>query len=156
MEYILAEKTGGCVFCRMASLEPARFREGHVLGVLPHAIVCLNRYPFAAGHLLVAPRRHVADPSDLSSDEYASMMQVVREAAARLRRAVRPDGLNLGFNLGTAAGAGIPEHMHGHLVPRWHGDTHFMPVLADVRVMPQHLDDTWRHLSPHFANLETC
>jgi ATP adenylyltransferase len=153
MEYILGEKPGECIFCGMGSLEPARFAERHVLGVFPHAIVCLNRYPFAAGHVLVAPRRHVAELTDLSHDEYGSLMHVVREAVARLRRAVRPDGVNLGFNFGAAAGAGMPEHLHGHLVPRWQGDTHFMPVLADVRVMPQHLDDTWRHLWPHFVDL---
>lgn len=154
MEYILSHKGAACVFCGMASLEPACFAETLVLGLHRHAIVCLNRYPFAAGHLLVTPRRHVSDLSDLPSDEYGSLMNVVRESVLRLRRAVRPDGVNLGFNLGTAAGAGIPEHLHGHLVPRWHGDTHFMPVLADVRVMPQHLNDTWRHLSPHFEDLE--
>ncbi len=156
MEYILAEKPGGCVFCSMASVEPAHFRESHVLRILPHAIICLNRYPFTAAHVLVAPLKHVADLSDLASDEYESLMHAVREALVRVRRAVRPDGVNLGFNLGAAAGAGIPQHVHGHIVPRWHGDTNFMPALADVRVMPQHLDETWQRLSTHFADIETC
>jgi ATP adenylyltransferase len=153
MEYILGKKPAGCVFCAMAELEPARLPEHHVLAVLADTLVCLNRYPFAAGHLLVLPRRHSADLFELPVGEYASFTRVLREAAIRLRRAVRAQGLNVGVNLGEAAGAGISDHAHGHIVPRWHGDSNFMPVLADTRVMPQHLDDTYRHLLPHFADI---
>jgi ATP adenylyltransferase len=115
--------------------------------------VCLNRYPFAAGHLLVAPTRHAGDPADFDADDYHAFMDLVREAGIRLRRAVGCEGLNLGVNVGDVAGAGVPGHLHAHVVPRWRGDTNFMPVIADVRVMPQYLDDTYQHLFPHFADL---
>jgi ATP adenylyltransferase len=154
MEYILGHKPVGCVFCAMAELAPDERAAHHVLAVLPDALVCLNRYPFAAGHLLVLPRRHTADLFDLPAAEYASFARVLRESAVRLRHAVRAEGLNVGVNLGEAAGAGISDHAHGHVVPRWQGDSNFMPVLADVRVMPQHLDDTFAHLAPHFEGLE--
>jgi len=154
MEYILGTKPEACVFCAMAELDPSRLHEQHVLALLPDTLVCLNRYPFAAGHLLVMPRRHSADLFELPAAEYASFTRVLRQASVRLRRAVRAQGLNVGINLGEAAGAGISEHVHGHIVPRWAGDTNFMPVLADIRVMPQHLDDTYGHLLPHFADIE--
>jgi ATP adenylyltransferase len=154
MEYILGKKPAGCVFCAMAELDRTKLHEQHVLALLPDTLVCLNRYPFAAGHLLVMPRRHSADLFDLPAPEYASFTRVLRQSAIRLRRAVRAQGLNVGVNLGDAAGAGISEHVHGHIVPRWAGDNNFMPVLADIRVMPQHLDDTYRHLLPHFDDIE--
>jgi ATP adenylyltransferase len=154
MEYLLQPKRPGCVLCAIGVREPANHDADHVLVDLPDALVCLNRYPIAAGHLLVFPRRHVGDLLELDEREYASLMHTLREAAARLRAAVRCDGLNLGFNIGEAAGASIAEHAHGHVVPRWSGDTNFMPVLADVRVMPQHLDATHRHLAPYFADFQ--
>jgi ATP adenylyltransferase len=152
MEYILRPKPPGCVLCAMATPGPANLDGEHVLARLPDTLVCLNRYPIAAGHLLVFPRRHVRDVLELGEGEYASLMHSLRQAAARLRAAVRCDGLNLGFNIGEAAGASLAEHAHGHVVPRWRGDTNFMPVLADIRVMPQHLDETYRHLAPYFAD----
>jgi ATP adenylyltransferase len=153
MEYILGDKPPGCFLCEMSELPPEELAKGHVLLRLPDALVCLNRYPFAAGHLLVAPRRHVADIVDLTPAEYETLMHVLREASSLVRRAVRCQGINLGFNLGAPAGAGVADHVHGHIVPRWSGDTNFMPVLADVRVMPQHLDATYAHLLPYFKDL---
>jgi ATP adenylyltransferase len=154
MEYILGDKASGCFLCAMSALKNGELGQSHVLALLPDTLVCLNRYPFAAAHVLVAPRRHVGDIVDLSETEYASLMRVLREAAARVRRAVGSQGLNLGFNIGAPAGAGVADHVHGHVVPRWSGDTNFMPVLADVRVMPQYLDETYAHLAPYFADLE--
>jgi ATP adenylyltransferase len=151
MEYIVGPKPDACVFCEMAEVTPARFRELLVVVRQPHAFVCLNKYPFASGHLLVTPRRHVSDLSALADDEYRALMELLRDSAACLRASVRATALNVGFNLGSAAGAGIAEHLHGHVVPRWDGDTNFMPVLADVRVMPQHLDATFSHLEHAFA-----
>ena len=153
MEYIVGDKAGACVFCAMTRAEPAQFRELLILVRQPHAVVCLNRYPFASGHLLVTPTRHVADLAELADDEYHALMRLVRETAVRLKRSVKSQALNLGFNLGRAAGAGIAEHLHGHVVPRWDGDTNFMPVLAEVRVMPQHLAATLAHLEPAFHDL---
>ena len=154
MDYILGKKDKSrCVFCEMSTAGEDRFRELLVLVATPHAFVVLNRYPFASGHLMVIPHAHVSDLADLAGDVFDATFALVRETATRLRRAVRAEGLNVGLNLGESAGAGIAEHLHVHLVPRWPGDTNFMPVLADVRVMPQHLDDTWRHLLPHFADV---
>lgn len=153
MEYILGHRAHECIFCEFAKQPPDKLRELLVLVVQEHALVCLNRYPFASSHLLVAPRQHVSDLVDLGEDEYASLMTLLRESAKRLRAATNAEAMNIGFNLGKAAGAGIAEHVHGHLVPRWSGDTNFMPVVADVRVMPEYLDEAWRRLYPAFADL---
>lgn len=153
MEYFdPTKKTEGCFLCAYPQDE-AHFRENLVVVAQPHAFVCLNRYPFTTSHLLVAPRRHIAELWDLEPDEYVALMALVRECTVRLKRSVGCEGMNVGFNLGKAAGAGVPGHVHGHVVPRWSGDTNFMPVLADVRVMPEYLDDAWRHLYPTFADL---
>ena len=153
MEYIQGHGRGaGCFLCEHPADE-AKLRENLVLVVQPHAFVCLNRYPFTTSHLLVAPRRHVADPSDLTDEEYGAVMDLLRASVVRLRRAVGCQGMNVGFNLGKVAGAGVADHLHGHLVPRWEGDTNFMPVLADVRVMPEHLDTAWVRLHAAFADL---
>lgn len=154
MEYILQPKgQGGCVFCAYASHAPDCLPEDLVVHHGPDAYVVLNRYPFAAGHLLVVPRRHCASPGDLSVEEHDRFFRLVTATGERLKRAVKADGMNVGMNLGASAGAGIAEHLHVHLVPRWPGDTNFMPVLADVRVMPQALEATWRHLRPFFDDL---
>jgi ATP adenylyltransferase len=151
MSYILGEKQGACVFCDIVAAPRSAYRDKLVLVAGEHAVVCLNRYPFAASHLLVLPRRHVSNLEDLAPGEYDALL--VRDATTRVKSVTRPDGVNLGFNLGKAAGAGIAEHLHAHLVPRWNGDTNFMPVLADVRVMPEMLDESWRRLAPAFADL---
>lgn len=153
MEYIEGPKGGPCIFCDFASLPPNRYREKLVLLVQPHALVCLNRYPFAAGHLLIAPRRHTSDLEELPPEEFDSTMRLVRDAAGRLRRTSNAEGMNVGVNLGKAAGAGITDHLHFHAVPRWTGDSNFMPVLADVRVVPEYLDDSWLRLVEAFADL---
>lgn len=145
MEYILGKKEDRCVFC---DPDPAL-----VLGASDQAFVCLNKYPFAAGHLLVVPKRHVSDLADLAADEADALFKLVRESVARLRAAISPEGVNVGMNLGKAAGAGIAEHLHAHIVPRWNGDTNFLPVLADVRVMPEYLQNTHDRLKPHFSGL---
>lgn len=153
MDYILHKKGGECIFCAYATAEESTFSEQHVLVATEHAYVVLNKYPFAAGHLLVVPRRHVGELENLDGDEFDALFRLTREAASRLKRAVSAQGLNVGVNLGKSAGAGIGEHIHVHIVPRWEGDTNFMPVLADVRVMPQHLTSTFRHLHPFFLDI---
>lgn len=151
MEYILGNRDKDCVFCAF----PARttHREDLVLCVQRHAFVCLNRYPFASSHLLVIPRRHVSALEELNDEEYAALSRLLREATVRLKKAVTPAGLNVGFNFGRSAGAGIADHLHAHVVPRWEGDTNFMPVIADVRVMPEYLDQSWQRLEPFFRDL---
>ncbi len=154
MEYIAPlvekKKKAGCFLCDHPN-DAARFRENLVLVVQPAAFVCLNRYPFTTSHLLVAPRRHVADPSDLEPAEWEALTTLLRESIARLRRAVGCEGMNVGFNLGAVAGAGIADHLHGHVVPRWNGDTNFMPVLANTTVLPQALGDLAANLRAELA-----
>jgi ATP adenylyltransferase len=153
MEYVLSKKEGGCIFCQYAAADEPGFAEAGILVANDHAYVVLNRYPFAAGHLLVVPRRHQAELDDLDDREHDALFRLVRDATSRLRKAVSAEGVNVGINLGKAAGAGIGEHLHIHVVPRWEGDTNFMPVVADVRVMPQHLAATYHHLYPFFADI---
>jgi ATP adenylyltransferase len=153
MEYVAGPKSGACIFCDFASADPAEYREKLVLVVGEHGLVCLNRYPFTTSHLLVAPRRHVADVGDLAVEEYDAVMRLVRDATVRLRKATGAEGMNVGFNLGRAAGAGIADHLHGHIVPRWAGDSNFMPVVADVRIMPEYLDASWARLAPAFEEV---
>jgi ATP adenylyltransferase len=155
MEYILAPKDPArpCIFCRIPEAGAEELRERHVVAVTDHAFVMLNRYPFAAGHLLIVPYAHVHGLEQLEPEVHDALFRLVRESTVRLRRALRAEGLNVGLNLGAVAGAGVAEHLHAHIVPRWSGDTNFMPVLADVRVVPQALEETRRHLVPHFADL---
>jgi ATP adenylyltransferase len=154
MEYILGPKQkDACVFCFDDAAPDDELRARLVVVETPHALVMMNRYPFAAGHVLVVPRRHVSNLEDLTANEHAAFFALVRESVVRIKRAVRCEGLNVGINLGSSAGAGIAEHLHAHVVPRWAGDTNFMPVVADTRVVPQALDATRAHLAPHFADV---
>lgn len=159
MEYILSPKDkdagarpGACIFCNFPSMA-SHYRENLVLVSNEHYAVMLNRYPFAAGHLLVMPRKHVAQLGELEPDESDALFRAVREVGMRMRTLMKPHGLNYGINEGVAAGAGIADHLHLHVVPRWTGDTNFMPVIADVRVMPEYLDEAYRRLHPAFADL---
>ena len=139
LEYITrASEQPGCVFCDEAagSLEPA---ESLLVDASDVAIALLNKYPYASGHFMVAPRRHVAELGELTDDEVLEINRLAVAGLAALTRVYRPDGYNLGWNLGRVAGAGIADHVHLHVVPRWAGDTNFMPVLADVKVLPEHL-----------------
>ncbi len=134
-----------CVFCRLlASDEPAAQR--HVLFESASSAALLNAYPYASGHLLVMPRRHVGTLGELSGLEASELWSAVRDAVAALEAAYHPDGCNIGANIGRAAGAGIPDHLHIHVVPRWSGDTNFMTTVAGVRVMPEALADSWGKL----------
>lgn len=159
MDYILAPKDKdsgarpGCIFCNFPSSARDHFRENLVLVANDDYAVMLNRYPFAAGHLLVMPRRHSGHLGELDAHETATLFAAVREIGCRMRSLMKPHGINYGINEGTAAGAGIADHLHVHLVPRWSGDTNFMPVIADVRVMPEALDQAFQRLHPAFADL---
>ncbi len=110
------------------------------------AYLIMNGFPYNSGHILVAPNRHVGDLSDLEREEREEMFDLILRIKAIMKRIMRPDGFNFGFNLGAAAGAGLRDHVHGHLVPRWFGDTNFMPVIGNLRVVPQALEDTARLL----------
>ncbi|AUX25533.1 HIT family hydrolase [Sorangium cellulosum] len=154
IEYILAPKgRADCIFCGIPRASEQEQRSRLVVATTRRAFVMLNRYPFASGHLLVVPHAHVASLDALDAEDHEALFRLVRESATRLRAAVKCEGMNVGINLGTAAGAGIAEHLHVHIVPRWSGDTNFMPVLADVRVVPQALEATRDHLLSFFADL---
>ena len=114
----------------------------------------MNRYPYNNGHLLVAPRRHVSEPAGLEVEELTDLMIKVRAAIDIMRRHANPDGFNVGLNLGRVAGAGVEAHVHFHIVPRWNGDTNFMTVFDDVRVVPEHLEASYDRLLPYFNSLE--
>jgi ATP adenylyltransferase len=116
-----------------------------------HACILMNRYPYTNGHLLVAPFRHTADLADLSDPEALEMHRLLVLAREVLGECVAPQGFNIGMNLGQVAGAGVADHLHMHIVPRWQGDTNFMPVFADVRIIPEHLEETHRKLAEAFA-----
>jgi ATP adenylyltransferase len=152
MAFITAPKgEEECFLC--AKGRPAAFAdpEQHVIARGRLAYVLLNAFPYNSGHLLVAPYRHVADLVDLAAAERAEILELVAQAETVMRRTMQPDGFNVGFNLGAAAGAGVPGHVHAHLVPRWQGDTNFMPVVGDVRVVPQALAETARLLRAAWA-----
>jgi ATP adenylyltransferase len=150
MAYVGGPKAPGCIFCN--ALTTPDLRASLVLVQRP-AMVMLNRFPYASGHLMVAPQRHVADLSALPADEFQSLMAVVQRAATLLADTYHPEGMNIGVNLGAAAGAGVKDHLHWHIVPRWNGDTNFMPMLAEVRVIPEHLEASFDRLRPIFASL---
>lgn len=139
----------GCFLCRCVADKDHH----HTLTVYrgADAIVVLNRYPYTNGHLLVAPRHHKARLDELSADEQLETVQLLGHLTNVLQRLMNCDGFNIGLNLGRVAGAGVPGHLHWHLVPRWHGDTNFMPVLADTNVIPQSLDALYQLLHQHLA-----
>jgi ATP adenylyltransferase len=151
MEFIAGEKPAGCIFCDLPAAPEADDRRHLIVHRAEHAFVILNRYPYNSGHLMVVPRRHGADLDGLPPPEWAELQELLRRSARVLRAAYRPDGLNVGMNLGRAGGAGIVDHLHWHLVPRWSGDNNFMPVLADIRVMVDHLDTTWEKVRGGFG-----
>jgi ATP adenylyltransferase len=151
MEYIGAEPEPGCLFCRLRDQPPAEDRASLVLARAPSWLTVLNRFPYNSGHLMVAPAAHVPSLEDLDDEASANLLRGVRQALRSLREVLNPDGFNLGVNLGRVAGAGIPDHVHMHIVPRWSGDTNFMPVLAETKVVNEHLDRTWEKLREAFS-----
>lgn len=153
MPYIRsAEEPKGCLFCRVRRARDDRRQL--VVHRGPHALVMLNRFPYNPAHLMVAVPRHVASFADLTPPECYALGQAVFLAERALAAEYRPHGMNLGANLGRVAGAGFPGHLHVHLVPRWNGDTNFMPVVGGTRVLPESLARTWSRLRRAIAKLE--
>jgi len=132
------QEPGDCFLCR--GLAAADDRANLIVARTVSSVVVLNRFPYNNGHLLIAPKAHKALPDELTSVETLDLQELIRDMMAVLRKRMSPDGFNVGLNLGRVAGAGLPGHLHWHLVPRWHGDTNFMPVLTDTRVIVQSLD----------------
>jgi ATP adenylyltransferase len=157
MAYILADEApaDACIFCQFPSEGPARFRERLILCATDRAFAIMNRFPYNNGHVMVVPRAHAADPAALSDEDYRATTDLLRAATSAIRAALAPQGFNLGMNLGAVAGAGIAAHCHYHVVPRWSGDTNFMPIVADVKVVSESLAASYERLLPHFAALGT-
>jgi ATP adenylyltransferase len=147
MAYIMSDKKSeSCVFCQKLAQGPENDHENYVLFRGEHAFVVLNLYPYNNGHLMVLPYDHIASLEDLPLDVQAEMIHLVSHFIKLVRLAMAPTGFNVGMNIGKAAGAGIDDHVHIHIVPRWHGDTNFMPIVAETRVIPEWLDDTYAKL----------
>ncbi|TLM69294.1 MAG: HIT domain-containing protein [Deltaproteobacteria bacterium] len=148
LEYVQAARTVDCIFC----LGDEAGDEGRLVLLRGrHCFIIMNRFPYSNGHLMVAPLRHVADPGLLTAGEADELHRMTVYCRDILRATCRAQGFNIGMNLGEVAGAGIIDHLHQHIVPRWAGDTNFMPVFADVRVIPQHLEATCRQLREAMA-----
>jgi len=150
MQYIEMEKTDGCVLCDKPREDDDA--ASYILYRGRHNYVMLNAYPYNPGHLLIVPYRHLADPAEMAPDERHEHADITCRSLGLLREVFKCDGFNLGMNLGLIAGAGIADHIHSHIVPRWQGDTNFMPVLADVKSLPEALSDTYGKLAGGFAD----
>jgi ATP adenylyltransferase len=150
MDYITGQKPSGCVFCTAA--EAADDASVHIVARGRSCFVLLNAYPYNNGHLMVVPYEHTAELTGLTADVAQELFALTRQAVAALRRAMRPSGYNIGMNLGEVAGAGIADHLHMHVVPRWSGDTNFMSVVGETRLIPQSLADTWEMLRGAWAD----
>ena len=149
MEYILSDKEDGCIFCKaLGEDDDLTLYRGKT------TMVVMNKFPYINGHLLVAPRRHLASLDGLDRDEMGDLLLTVERSRQTLSETMKPDGFNVGLNLGKVAGAGVEEHLHFHIVPRWFGDTNALTVFADVRVIPEHLHATYGKLKPLFEELE--
>ena len=149
IEYILSEKEGRCIFC--AALQD---QDELTLFKGKGTMVTMNKFPYINGHLLVAPVRHVSALDQLSKTEMGELLATVDQSVSILKKVMKPDGFNVGLNLGKAAGAGVEEHLHFHVVPRWFGDTNALAVFGEVRVIPEHLKATYHNLKLYFGKID--
>jgi len=149
MEYILGDKEEDCIFCKaLSDQDDLTLYKGKT------TMVVMNKFPYINGHLLVATARHVSTLHELDKDEMRDLILTVEKSLGILKKTIGPDGFNVGLNLGKVAGAGVEEHLHFHIVPRWFGDTNALTVFADVRVIPEHILATYNNLMPHFDKLD--
>lgn len=155
MKYLLGEDEHAevCIFCAFPAEGPGGFRAHQILCATDHAFVMMNKYPYSGGHLLVVPRAHLADPAELDDTAWSATTRLLQKSVAAVRAALGCDGLNVGMNLGKVAGAGIDRHCHFHVVPRWQGDTNFMPVVGEVRVVSELQSAAYERLLPQFVGL---
>jgi len=151
MEYITEAPRPGCLFCRVIE-DPTDKDAALVVWRPDQAIVLLNKYPYNPGHVMVAPHAHVGGLEDLDDAKTADLMRALRRTITVLKALLKPEGFNIGANIGRVAGAGMPDHVHLHVVPRWNGDTNFMPVLGEVKVINEHLTQTAAKLSEAFSS----
>jgi len=153
LEYIKSEKSGECPFCELPKIGVSQ--ETLILYCDDKAFIILNKFPYNPGHLMVIPREHCDNPSKLSSDTWLHCSKLLALTLKQLEEALGPQGYNIGMNLGHVGGAGIPGHIHWHILPRWSGDTNFMPLLADTKAIPTHNLTTYAKLLPFFAGMTT-
>jgi len=151
MEYIKSEKSGECIFCSLPREDDDA--KNYILHRGQSAFIIMNIFPYNCAHLMVSPFRHVGCLTEQDTSETTESNLLTRKCIEILRAVINPDGFNIGYNIGKAAGAGYDEHVHCHIVPRWTGDTNFMPVLGETKVHPEHLKSTYNKLLPHFKNL---
>lgn len=152
IRYILMEKPKGCIFCMKQ--KEKNDEENLILYRGERCFIMLNLYPYNNGHLMIVPYRHVPSVEDLKVTEILEMGMLTKASLKLLRRILRPDGFNVGFNIGRVAGAGIEEHVHMHIVPRWNGDTNFMPVIGDTKVISEGLRETYSKLKKEISIIE--
>jgi ATP adenylyltransferase len=154
MGYIKGEgkDIGGCPFCVLPDRSPERDEESLILHRGEHAYAILNAYPYNPGHLMAVPYRHVAGLDELTREELHEIADLCQRAVRALQASAGPHAFNIGMNVGALAGAGIAEHIHQHVVPRWGGDTNFMPVIGQTRVLPELLEETYQRLAPAFRD----
>lgn len=152
MEYILGPKSGDCVLC--LDEDPAGDEARQVLFRGRRNFVIMNKFPYCNGHIMVSPLQHIASIEGLPKETADEFMRLIQVAAGVLNKHFHPQGINIGINIGEAAGAGVREHLHCHLVPRWTGDSNFMTVIGEVRTVPEHLTRTYRDLLPYFRDIE--
>lgn len=151
IEYILSKKEENCIFC--PGDDRSQDRERLILYVDAQSIVLMNKFPYNNGHLLVAPKRHISDMDSITDEEAKALFHLIKKSINILKKVMHPDGFNVGLNMGKVAGAGIEEHIHFHIVPRWNGDTNFMTILGEIRVIPEHIKQTYDKLAPHFKKV---
>ena len=151
MEYIKSKKSDECIFCVLPSSQDDE--KNRILFRGKYSFVIMNIFPYNCAHLMVSPYRHIGCVTEQNDSERFEVNQLTQECIKILKTVSEPDGFNIGYNIGKAAGAGYDEHIHCHIVPRWSGDTNFMPVIGDVKVHPEHLLSTYEKLQPHFKNL---
>lgn len=154
--YILGKKSSHCIFCAKASQKNEEGLESNdeqnfVLSRGKSCFVLLNTFPYNPGHLMIAPYQHTSELSDLSRDVLTELMETACRCEKAIKKAMNPQGINMGLNLGKTAGAGILDHLHFHVVPRWEGDTNFMPILADTRVLSEGLAEVYAKLRKEFS-----
>ncbi len=151
MDYILNDKENSCIFCDKS--KENEDKKNLILLRKNLCFVIMNLYPYNNGHIMIAPYRHIGNVTEANREESLEIFETMQDCVKVLEKTFKPEGFNIGINLGRVAGAGIKDHVHLHIVPRWEGDTNFMPVLADVRVIPEHISKTYNTLKERFSQL---
>ena len=151
MEYVKSEKSDECIFCSLP--KENKDTKNYILHRGQSAFIIMNIFPYNSAHVMVSPFRHIGCLTEQDSDESKEMSHLTHRSIEIMRAVINPEGFNVGYNIGKAAGAGYDEHIHCHIVPRWTGDTNFMPVLGETKVHPEHLKTTYKKLLPHFKIL---